>query len=298
MEAFIDVEVVGIVDGCFGAKRPLLFEILFYMGVLVLDMQTGGHAIGDHAGPIAIRRRGCGTRKPERKKQPNAVGTSKVEVLPDDGLKEVTTLHGAIEDLGEADFDLADSQAVVVTSCSILRRHRPGEEVGPAIEEGLHVVAPKSVTGGLKFRWIGATEKSVVQTLELNVGPRQVLLDPLMTIEAELYRVGEVGSDLKKCRSPFAILNVKVEMFDGDGLSGEIESRAFAGSATLLGFEGSHLFLGNAYDNHAFTLRKAVAVSGNDVVLSLAGLKMHKGDLVFGDESFHGRNKTMAHRLK
>ena len=77
-------------------------------------------------------------------------------------------------------------------------------------------------------RWISATEETVVQTLERDVVSIETLLDPFVAVEAELYRVREIGADLEKGWSPVAIVNVKVIMIDGNRLSGEVESYALA----------------------------------------------------------------------
>ena len=62
-----DVEILGIVDGRFGAERPLLFEVLLDVGVLVFDVETRLDTVSDDTGAIAVGRRRRGARDPQRK---------------------------------------------------------------------------------------------------------------------------------------------------------------------------------------------------------------------------------------
>ena len=46
-----DLEVVGVVDGRFGAKGPPFLVVLFEVRVFVIDMQRGNDALGDDTRP-------------------------------------------------------------------------------------------------------------------------------------------------------------------------------------------------------------------------------------------------------
>ena len=61
-DGLADVEVLRVVDRGFGAEGVLLLEVLLDVRGLVLDVQAGLDAVGDHARAIAAgrRRRGRG----------------------------------------------------------------------------------------------------------------------------------------------------------------------------------------------------------------------------------------------
>ena len=50
MQSLIDGEVVGVVDGRFGAQSELLLVILLDPGVFVVDVKRGCDALGEDAG--------------------------------------------------------------------------------------------------------------------------------------------------------------------------------------------------------------------------------------------------------
>ena len=50
VRASADVEVARVVDRGFGAQRAPLLVVLLDAGALVVDVQGGDHAVGDHTG--------------------------------------------------------------------------------------------------------------------------------------------------------------------------------------------------------------------------------------------------------
>jgi hypothetical protein len=56
-QALANPEVGRVVDGGFGAQGAPLFEVLFDLAVLVLDVEAGIDAVGDDPGPVTVRRR-------------------------------------------------------------------------------------------------------------------------------------------------------------------------------------------------------------------------------------------------
>jgi hypothetical protein len=119
------VKVLRIVDSRFGPERVLLLEVLLYVRRLVLDMQAGLDPIGNHARPVAKGGWWRGAGQAQRKQQADAVRASEIEILANHGLEEVTALDGPIEDVGEADFELTDREAVVVAGGAFGRGHGP-----------------------------------------------------------------------------------------------------------------------------------------------------------------------------
>src|SRR5437870_13078512 len=113
-------------------------------------MQARLHAIRHHSRPIAKGGWWRGAREAQRKQQPNPVRASEVEIIADHGLEEVAALHGAIEDLGQADFELAEGKTMVVAGGAFGGGHRPGQPMRPAIKEGLDVSGTERIAGALE----------------------------------------------------------------------------------------------------------------------------------------------------
>ena len=193
-----DVEVHRVVDGRFGAEGVLLFEVLLHVRRFVLDVEARLHAFGDDARTIATggRRRGAG--EPEREEQAHAIGPSQIQVLADHRFKEVSPLHRPIEDLRETDFELAERKTMVVTRGALSGGHRPWQSLRPAVKEGLDVSGAEGIAGGLQPGRVGAGEKAIVEARTANAIATEALLDPLMTVETELHRIGQVRADFQK----------------------------------------------------------------------------------------------------
>src|SRR4030095_10475482 len=93
---------------------------------------------------------GGGGGDAQGKQQAHAVRSSEVEILADHRFEEMTALHGAIEDLGQTDFELTEGQAVVVSGHAFRGGHRPRQAVRPPVEEGLDIGRTERITRGLE----------------------------------------------------------------------------------------------------------------------------------------------------
>ena len=111
-------------------------------------MQAGLDAVGDHSCAIAEWRGRCRALDPDGKQKSHAIGATKVEILADECLEEVPSLHRAIEYVGETHLKLTDGEAMVVTGGAVRGRHRPGESLRPAIEEGFRTI--RASWGGVR----------------------------------------------------------------------------------------------------------------------------------------------------
>jgi hypothetical protein len=129
-------------------------------------VQAGLDAIGDDAGPVAVRRRRGPAGDALREEQAHAVRASQVEVLADHGLEEVAALHGAGKHLCEADLHLLQGEPMRVPGGPVGRGQRCREPRGPAIEERLHVGGAELIADGLQAWRVGTREEAIVETLE------------------------------------------------------------------------------------------------------------------------------------
>ena len=102
-------------------------------------MQAGCDAVGDHARLVAEVWWWRASREPRGEQQADAIWTTEVQVVADDGFEELAPVHGCGEDLGLAHLELPNAQAVAIAGSTIGRCEWPGQPVEPAIEERLYI---------------------------------------------------------------------------------------------------------------------------------------------------------------
>src|SRR6185295_4004037 len=105
-----------------------------------------------------------------------------------------------------------------------------------------------------------------------------------MAIQAQLDRVRQVGADFEERRPPVAILEIKVEMVDEDGLPGEVETDASGGRRTLLALERGAPLLSHPKENHSLLTGVGLAHRVGHLVFALAPLEAHQWNLLSLDE--------------
>ena len=184
---------------------------------------VGLDAIRDHARAIAqvgggVRRvMRCGNRRPTRSGRPR----SRFPRMT--ASKKWRALHGTGEHLRDADLHLLQRKPVRVAGVAIGRGQRRRQPRRPPIKEPWHVGWPELIAERLQARRVGAGEKPIIETVKGDVGATQLLLHPLVTVETELDRIGQEGSELQKRRPPLRVLDVEVVMIDGDPLARKVE---------------------------------------------------------------------------
>jgi hypothetical protein len=151
-QSLSDAEVHGLIDGRLGAESFSLFEVLFDVTALVLDVETRVDVGRDDSRSVAIGWRYRAPGETARKEQPDAIWTTEVEIPSNDLVEEVAAIEGAPKDVSEAQFDLPEAQLVVEASSSVVWCQRPREMVGPSVEERLDLLGPQSVSQLLKAR--------------------------------------------------------------------------------------------------------------------------------------------------
>jgi hypothetical protein len=92
--------------------------------------------------------------------------------------KKVPPLDRLVEDLGQAHLHLPQQQLVLVTGAAVERRERPRQALRPAVEEGLDLLGTQGVADPLPPVGSPAGDKAVVEGLESDPLPAQLLLGP------------------------------------------------------------------------------------------------------------------------
>jgi hypothetical protein len=124
----------------------------------------------------------------------------------------------------------------------------------------------------------------------------KTLLDPLVTVETKLDRIRDVGANLEERRAPGVVVDVEVELIDGDRLAREVEGDGLTRPAAFVGFEGPHLFLRHAEDHDPLLGREAGAIAGHDGVLVLPRFELDLRNAVARDELVDGVDKAIVER--
>lgn len=110
-QPFADAEVARVVDGGLRAQGASLLVVLLDAAALVVDVQGGRHALGDHPGAKPARRP---PRHPPREDQLHLAGPAQVQVLADDLLEEQPAPARAVQHLGQDKLRLQDGDRVGV----------------------------------------------------------------------------------------------------------------------------------------------------------------------------------------
>jgi hypothetical protein len=114
-----------------------LIRVFLYPGVLVIDVEGGGDALGEDAG-----------RQPSRgaaghaaiKDQLDLVGAAEIEVLADHLFEKQPAMDRAIEHLGQRKFGLKDRDIVAEAGDLIRRGEWVGEQVQPLAQQAVDLV--------------------------------------------------------------------------------------------------------------------------------------------------------------
>ena len=187
--------------------RPSL-EVLLDVAALVLDVQTGQHAVGDDPRREPARRRGDDLAVEQ---QLNPIRSAQVEVLADDLLEQLPPALGLVEHLGAADLQLQDREGIPEAGRGVRPGQRQRQDPQPAIEAGLDIIGAQPVADRLQGGRVGAALEAVVERGERDTGPGQLPLGPLMAVQAQLQGVRGVPTALQEAGTPLLVDEVDEE---------------------------------------------------------------------------------------
>ena len=105
--------------------------VLLDLGLLVVDVEGGDDALGEHPGSKASWRLTADTSLED---QGDLVGTPEIEVVTDHLLEEDPPAEGPVEGLGQGELGLEDRDVVAITGAPV----RPAEWVGQETEPLTH----------------------------------------------------------------------------------------------------------------------------------------------------------------
>jgi hypothetical protein len=137
-------------------------------------------------------------------------GRPMARVVGDQRLEEPAGPLRRVEDDGAGDLDLAHRQLPPVPRPLIERAERQRQPVQPPLGEGLDHRGAEPVADVLQGGRVIARGEPVGQLAVADPGLNALALGPLVAVDPDLGRVGEVGADLDECRAGALISQVEV----------------------------------------------------------------------------------------
>ena len=188
------------------------------------------------------------------------LGTADADVVCYQGLEEAPGPAGVVEDQGAGDFHLAHGELPEVPRRFVFSGERRRHHRGPAVEKALHVSRPEAVANGLEAGRLGAGGKAVGQLAEDEALTPGLALGPLVAVQPDLGRVGEIGADLDKAGAEAVVVDVEVVRPDAAFFFCELVADRTWGGGPVLGRTYPLELLGG-HDGHDPTAPSASALS-------------------------------------
>jgi hypothetical protein len=197
------------------------------------------------------------------------------------------------------DLDLAHRQLPPVAVDLVVFGQRQRQQTHPPVEEPLDSARSETVTDLLKPGRVRAGGEAVGQRGPLDPHLRGLAFGPLVPVEPNLDRVGEVRADLDERGTEVNVPQVEVETRHPPVRLGEREPRDTAGAVALRGREHVLVFLCHTDRHHAGTAGSGLCgqVSTHDVDLAVTLVEADHRDVVGLREQRDRVAKRCAHLL-
>ena len=262
--------------------------------MLVVDIERGRDALGDHAGAKAAWRL---LGHPPLEDELDLIGTAEVEVLANDLVEEDPTGHGPVEHLREAELGLQDRELVAVAGAAIAGRKGMRQARQPLPQQGLDLGRRQPIGQRLQLPGGRTGQNAVVERLVGQPPLRELTLEVLVPVETELGVVREVGAELQEERAEVPIDAIEVVMVHhgrgahqpGIGLTG-------LGVPASLSPADRRLLLGLADEQDALLASEPSQVLGHHRVLALTFLEGDQRHRLLRHEPVDRPHERLAHR--
>src|SRR5262249_25644713 len=222
------------------------------------------------------------------------VGSTQVQVVGDQALDQAASATRGIEDQGPRDLDLAHGELPPVAALPLGRAQRGGDDIHPAVEEGLDLLRAEAVTDSLQPSRVAASGEAVGELGEGETFGLGLLLGPLMAIEPDLCRVREVRAELDEARSELGIPYVEVvDRHPAVGLPEPKANRAGLSGVVVTDRDGLEL-LGDTDRDHARGTGGLVQEGAHGVDLALVLLELEQGDALTASEGLDSFSEVVT----
>src|SRR6266567_2309097 len=179
VQAALAAEVGGRIAHGLDTQRAALFQIFLDPRVFVENVDDDVHTTCDHLGrELTV---GVGVDLPAED-QLDLIGPTDVEVVGDERLEETAGTTWCVEDQGARGFDLTHRELPPVPGLSIGVIQWRRDDRHPAIEEGLEVIRPESITDRLQGGSIGTRAEAVGKFGERQSCGLRLTLGPLVGV--------------------------------------------------------------------------------------------------------------------
>jgi hypothetical protein len=135
---------------------------------------------------------------------------AQVQVVSDQRLEERPGPARGVEDDGAGDLDLPHRALPPVPGIAVLACEGHGDPVQPPLGEHLDGARLEPVADLLQPGGVVAGREAVGQLSEADAGLECLPLGPLVAVDPDLGRVGEVGADLDERRAEVLVPQVEV----------------------------------------------------------------------------------------
>ena len=163
--------------------------------MLVVDVQRRDDPVGDDAGAIP---RGCASVDAPVEDQLHVVGPAHVEVLAHHLLEEDPPLRGPVEDLGQSELGLENRDIVADALSPVGGREGVGQAGQPLAQQRIDLPRRQPVGQPLQAFGVRAAQDAVVERLVGDAPLRQLPLEVLVSVDAQLGVVGKYEQNLRK----------------------------------------------------------------------------------------------------
>ena len=288
-----DSEVVGVVDHRLGAQRAPLLVVLLDARALVVDVQRRDDPAGDDAG--SVPRRGAPGDAPVED-QLHVVGAPEVEVRADDVLEEGAPLGGPVEDLGEGELRLQDGEVVADARRAVRGRVRVRQARQPLAQQRVDPLRVQPFGQRPHGAGVPAAQDPVVERLERDAPLRELALQVLVPVDAQLRVVREVRAELDEQRAEVVVEDVHVVVVHHRRRRRQPRAHAATGPLAPLRAQHPRLLLGLADVQHALRPVVPAQVALRPLVLPLEAPERHEVDAPAPREVLHLRHEAPRHR--
>ncbi len=274
--------------------------ILLDAGVLVLDVQRRGDALGEDPGAKAARGgMASAVEDSAVEDQRHPVGAPHVEVLGDDGLEERPARGGTVQHLGQGELGLEDRDVVAVTGPAVRGAEGMRQAGQPLAQQPVDASRVQPVTGALQTLRVLTGGEAVVERLETDPGLGYLPLGPLVAVQAQLRRVGEVRAEFDEERPEVGVDGIDVEVVDHrrgphDPRVGGTGDRV----AALLSAEHRGFLLSPAQEQHALVTLEAGQELVGQIIFALPLGKIDDRHTLIGGEAVQLGDELPADRLQ
>ena len=177
-------------------------------------MEGGHDALGENPGAEGAGRL---PRDAAIEDELHLVGPAQVEILAHDFFEEAAAGAGPIEDLGQGEFRLEDRELVAIAGAAMRGREGMREAAEPLADDRVDLRGIEGVGDPLHARRLRTGADAIVEGLVRDVTLRELALEPLMPVEADLHRVGKVGAELDEEGTEVPIEQIEVVVIDRGG---------------------------------------------------------------------------------